>query len=470
MLDSTEKSQETRLFDGTRPWEDVVSLTLGGKTDEDVRITGAVAPVDKKRTIVTIIACILICLGAAILIWVWATPIYNAYLQDMQFSQSVDHYKQVDPAIKDAELADAQNYNRRYAGEQVDVPVSPYREQLDRPEGDIMGWLQIPSIDTTLPIYHTDSDETLMMGLGHLEESALPVGGETSHVLITGHSGMPRMRMFDDLEKLEKGDVFVIWVLGDPYAYRVYEIDRVLPDQVDKLYARQGEDIVSLITCTPYGINSHRLLVHGARCDYDPEAFATAAHHPTSNRLPALIGGTLAIGLIPLLFIIFVLGRRRWFLNRIITQDGRIIGEDELVDIRRANDFERFSLDMKPWRRARLQIFGVEIKGSWKRVRKGEVEFNFRREDGESGTTTGGMAVGDIRATEVAAAVDDRPIIIETASLLGFNLAIASKPASAYGRDKELGMFANENTAVLAFGNHPATKSQQQEEAAGGSV
>lgn len=147
-----------------------------------------------------------------------------------------------------------------------------YPEQLSWRQPGVMGEVEIPSIGTRLPIGHGTGEDVLSSGAGHLPTSSLPVGGLSSHCVISGHSGMGTARMFDDLGTLREGDVFLLRVLGDMYAYRVYSVeDMVEPDDLPgRCRIEEGRDLCTLFTCTPYGINSHRLLVHGERVPYDP--------------------------------------------------------------------------------------------------------------------------------------------------------------------------------------------------------
>lgn len=136
--------------------------------------------------------------------------------------------------------------------------------------GGMMGYLKIPEIHVSLPIYHGTAEETLRKGVGHLPESALPIGGEGNHTVLTGHTGLPSARLLTDLRELEKGDWFYISILGDTLAYEVEEIQTVLPEEAEALSPVPGEDRCTLVTCTPYGINSHRLLVMGKRGENSP--------------------------------------------------------------------------------------------------------------------------------------------------------------------------------------------------------
>ena len=131
-----------------------------------------------------------------------------------------------------------------------------------------MGYVQIPKIDVELPIYHGTSEETLDRGIGHLMGSSLPIGGVGTHCVLTGHSGLAGNRMFSDLDQLKKGDVFYLKVLDETLAYAVLEIDTVLPEDTSQLAIDSVRDTVTLVTCTPFGVNTHRLLIHGERTEY----------------------------------------------------------------------------------------------------------------------------------------------------------------------------------------------------------
>ena len=129
----------------------------------------------------------------------------------------------------------------------------------------MMGYVDIPSIGVSLPIYHYTTDEVLAKGVGHLYGASLPVGGENTHSVITGHRGLPSSKLFTDLDKVKVGDTFSLYVLGEELDYQVDEIDIVLPDEISSLSIVPGEDLVTLVTCTPYGVNTHRLLLRGHR-------------------------------------------------------------------------------------------------------------------------------------------------------------------------------------------------------------
>lgn len=144
-----------------------------------------------------------------------------------------------------------------------------YQSQLDPSGNGIMGYIEIPKISVNLPIYHGTNSDTLERGTGHLLGSSLPVGGTSTHTIITGHSGLATQKMFTDLEQLREGDVFYIHVLGEVLAYQVFHTEAVLPHDTGRLGITQGEDNCTLVTCYPTGVNTHRLLVQGKRIPYE---------------------------------------------------------------------------------------------------------------------------------------------------------------------------------------------------------
>ena len=150
-------------------------------------------------------------------------------------------------------------------------PDEEYMACLNLAGDGMMGYVEIPKIDIKIPIYHTVTTEILEKAAGHLEGSSLPVGGESTHAVISAHRGLPSATLFTDLDKLEEGDHFLISVLDDILCYEVDKISVVEPTETNDLAVEEGQDLVTLLTCTPYGVNSHRLLVRGRRVAYEPE-------------------------------------------------------------------------------------------------------------------------------------------------------------------------------------------------------
>ena len=173
-----------------------------------------------------------------------------------------------------------------YGEERLVSAAEKYNSQLDIAGNGIMGYVEIPKIQVNLPIYHGTEAEVLDRGIGHLLGSSLPVGGENTHAVLSGHSGMASQKMFTDLEQLIPGDVFYLNVLNETLAYQVTEINTVLPYETDLLGIVPGEDLCTLVTCTPYGVNTHRLLVRGSRIPYDEAAVLeeeTASAEPAAS-------------------------------------------------------------------------------------------------------------------------------------------------------------------------------------------
>jgi sortase A len=187
-------------------------------------------------------------------------------------------------------------YNARLSGAQPADKVLPYAEQLRCQNEPMMGYLEIPKIGVKQPICHGSTETELMAGVGHLESSALPVGGKGCRCVLLGHSGMRNARMFDDLELLRAGDAFTVWTLNEPYAYRVFRTEVVKPQDVEAhIEPEPGRDLATLITCTPYGVNSHRLLVHAERCAYEAAAQPEPDARTYVNRRSAPLLAALAL-------------------------------------------------------------------------------------------------------------------------------------------------------------------------------
>ena len=172
-----------------------------------------------------------------------------------------------------------------------------YQEQLNLSGTGMMGTISIPKINVNLPIYHGVEEEVLVNGVGHLPESSLPVGGENTHCLLTGHRGLPNAKLFTRLDEMETGDLFFVTVCGEKLAYQVSEIDIIHPEDVEGLGIQAEKDLVSLITCTPYGLNTKRLVVTGERIPYtekqeqeivpDRKSTRLNSSHSSISRMPS---------------------------------------------------------------------------------------------------------------------------------------------------------------------------------------
>lgn len=189
-----------------------------------------------------------------------------------------------------------------YSNEQLAL----YDSELNLRGDGVMGILKVPAADINLPVYHSTDDGVLRIGVGHVEGSSLPSGGEGTHAVLSSHTGMAGARLFTDLTKVREGDLFTLNILGETLTYKVYQIETVLPDETRSLKIEPGRDLVTLVTCTPYGINSHRLLVHGERTENVPEVLP--AQEKPSGLLPMAASATI---LLIICVLVFRLLRRR---------------------------------------------------------------------------------------------------------------------------------------------------------------
>lgn len=174
--------------------------------------------------------------------------------------------KQTSQEKKDKIYQSAKEYNRNLY-ETGEINEVRYLEELNVFKNGIMGSLEIPKISLKLPVYHGIEEAVLASGIGHLPESSLPTGGENTHCVLTGHRGLPEAQLFTRLDELSKGDVFRVNINGHKLWYRVCEIQVIKPEEIEVLQIYGGKDLISLVTCTPYGINTHRLVVTGERID-----------------------------------------------------------------------------------------------------------------------------------------------------------------------------------------------------------
>ncbi len=277
-----------------------------------------------KRKLILILS-VLLFMGA---VTITAYPMIANYVNDRYQSTIRTEYAHEMELMDDSEIRKAQQdaiaYNEsllpiRYDREAIQAAAEDYDDLLNLHGSGLMGYVEIPKIDVNLPIYHGTSEEVLQKGIGHLVGSSLPIGGEGFHSVLTGHSGLAGKRLFSDLEQLVPGDAFFLHVLGETLAYEVAEINRVLPYETELLLAAPGEDLCTLVTCTPYGVNSHRLLVRGSRVPYEKtleEALETPKEPVRStwkeNYLQGLvIGGGFALGAVLLGLGLFLLKKRR---------------------------------------------------------------------------------------------------------------------------------------------------------------
>ena len=243
-------------------------------------------------------------------------PLVSSYVNEQHETKAVAAYEQNVEKLSDEDntalLKAAEAYNEALAKEPTsftltDEEMKKYESLLDPTGTGIMGSVEISSIGVSLPIYHGVSDEVLEIGAGHLPGSSLPVGGSSTHCVLSGHRGLPSSRLFTDLDQVQKGDVFLLHVLNQTLAYEVDQIKIVDPDQIDSLKIADGQDYCTLVTCTPYGINTQRLLVRGHRVAYSEamksttEVTADASAYDTM-----LVASAIAVPFLLILFLVLM--------------------------------------------------------------------------------------------------------------------------------------------------------------------
>ncbi|MFV0364075.1 MAG: class C sortase [Suipraeoptans sp.] len=232
----------------------------------------------KNKKILSLIFAILFLVFIGVIDYPFIAQWYNGINQTDVAREYEKESSQLSEDEKERAIQEAVNYNMSLA-EEAEVSLKmPFEEDtessgkylglLNYHKEGVMASIEIPRIDAYLPIYHGVKEEVLQKGVGHLEGSSLPIGGESTHAVLSAHRAIPTKRLFTDLDILEEGDVFLIRVYGEVLAYQVYETTVVTPDQIDPLKIIKGADLVTLITCTPYGVNTHRIYVHANRIPY----------------------------------------------------------------------------------------------------------------------------------------------------------------------------------------------------------
>lgn len=224
----------------------------------------------KKRSLSNILMGIALAVGTMFLVYPKASDYWNSFTQSRSIMGYAEQVAQMSAAEYAKFISEAEEYNAKLAENGNEWHMTQgqkkvYESRLTFDSTGVMGYIDIPKISTKLPIYHGTSDAVLQTSIGHLAESSLPVGGKGSHCVLSGHRGLPSAKLFSDLDKMVQGDTFTLSVLNETYTYQVDQIRVVEPTDLRELTIRPGMDLCTLVTCTPYGVNSHRLLVRGHR-------------------------------------------------------------------------------------------------------------------------------------------------------------------------------------------------------------
>lgn len=248
--------------------------------------------------ILYVITC-LFCLatGMMVILYPCIASAWNSHTQSRAISGYNETVKHIENHRYEQMWLEAESFNQTVIRNGMSSLLSKeeteqYKPLLSEDPDGMIGYIEIPSIRCRLPVYHGTEEKTLSSGAGHVEWSSLPTGGENTHCVISGHSGMPGAELFNHLSEVRKGDVFTLYVLDRILTYEIIRIQTCLPEETDLLKIREGEDLCTLVTCTPYGINSHRLLITGKRIHEEPVVTETA-ESSTKDSLLWISLGTL---------------------------------------------------------------------------------------------------------------------------------------------------------------------------------
>ncbi len=269
-----------------------------------------------KKHLSTIVLILVFFVGLSLLLYPTISDYWNSLHQSKAIATYIEKVADLDEEKYQKMLDDAYTYNAGLINRSTSYSLTPKQKAdyfilLDPGDTGIMAYIEIPSIGVTLPIYHGTDESVLQKALGHMEWTSLPVGGESSHCVISGHRGLPSARLFTDLDKLKEGDIFFIRVLDELLTYEVTKILTVEPHQVQSLKIEQGKDLFTLVTCTPYGVNSHRLLITGERT-VNPEVAPTM--HITADAMqiePIIVAPVVAVPLLLILLVVLLINTRK---------------------------------------------------------------------------------------------------------------------------------------------------------------
>lgn len=283
------------------------------------------------RNFVSIILIIIFVLGAGLLLYPSFANWWNSTRQSRVLEQYISEIENIDTSVAEAQIASALEYNRKVADKGImwaptESDMIAYEEELSAGDGGVMGYIEINSIDVKLPIYHGVDEATLAKGIGHIAGTSLPVGAKSfddetasvtdpedgSHSVISGHRGLPSSRLFTDLDKMQVGDTFALNIYNNVLIYEVDQIRIVEPSDLSELQLIKGEDYCTMVTCTPYGINTHRLLVRGRRVStMDAERYIYRIQSNANQIKPVIVAPVMAAPVLFIMFLFVMLDPRR---------------------------------------------------------------------------------------------------------------------------------------------------------------
>lgn len=264
----------------------------------------------------TILLIFILLIGLSLMLYPSFADWWNSFHSSRAIASYVEQVANIDDAQYEELWDAAWDYNQSLLHRPNDFLLSDeqqeiYKSLMDFGGNGIMGYIEIPMIDVMLPIYHGTKESVLQIAVGHLDWTSLPVGGGGSHCVVSGHRGLPSARLFTDLDKLKIGDVFMLHVLNEILTYEIDQILIVEPRDTDPLLIEPGKDLCTMITCTPYGINSHRMLVRGHRIESQEEAKVIRITADAVRIEPLMVAPFVAVPILLVLLIILLLPKQK---------------------------------------------------------------------------------------------------------------------------------------------------------------
>lgn len=297
-----------------------------------------------KKRLPAIIMILIFVIGLSVLLYPVISDFVNSRSQTRAIDSYNGHISEMETEEFEELLEQAREYNKNMTSGTVSYmdeaeAQALYMGLLSIDGSGIMGYIEIPRIDVSLPIYHGTGDAVLQTGIGHLQGSSLPVGGRSTHAALSGHRGLPSSKLLTNLDQLVPGDVFTLHVLNIKMTYRVDQVEVVEPDDTELLAVAPNEDYVTLITCTPYGVNTHRLLVRGSRIENPPEDLESA--EPGVHYKDPFLEASVVISAVIVLVAVLIIIRSRKAGKRSGTQEKHLSGDHAQANAKGAKRNDR---------------------------------------------------------------------------------------------------------------------------------
>lgn len=269
-----------------------------------------------KKHLSTIILILIFLIGLSLVLYPTVADYWNSLHQSRAIATYAEEVAHIDTEKYTAVWQDAVAYNQSLRTRDnifilSDQQKIAYDQLLNIGGNGVMGYIEIPAIGVSLPVYHGTDEAVLQIAIGHLEWTSLPVGGESTHCVVSGHTGLPSAKLFTNLNQLEKGDTFLFRILDETLTYEVDQINIVLPHETDLLHIEEGKDLCTLVTCTPYGVNSHRLLVRGHRVENAEIAKTIRVTADAMQIEPLIVAPIVAVPMLLILLIMVMFGGRK---------------------------------------------------------------------------------------------------------------------------------------------------------------